>query len=372
MRAMLAFAIILLSTIGGETEPEYPTLLSGYVNDAVDSTAVFIESSIPRGDRLAVAGRKPRASAVETSLVYEEHLAVAAEGPRLPVIEDLHPDLMNGPLTVVASADPNVDAAIAADAANEAANQPSAVSMSNLCDTLYASAENNDLPVPFFANLIWQESRMKVDDVSKKGAQGIAQFMPKVAVEKGLANPFDPMQALPASAKLLRELHLQFGNLGFVAAAYNAGPNRVIAWLERRTDLPRETRNYVVKVTGLSVDAWRNMPVDGNALTFVGRLPCRSMPAYANVEQTQSAQTQSVQASLDDIGLGEPADDTALADDAPTGSITHKSDRTAERRTHKHENRKDGHEARRTDHEHGPAKREAAHKPRSPRDKKAA
>src|SRR5215831_3096059 len=66
--------------------------------------------------------------------------------------------------------------------------------------------------------------------------------MPKTAVETGLANPFDPMQAIPASARFLQRLHLQFGNLGFVAAAYNAGAHRVIEWLERRASLPRETR----------------------------------------------------------------------------------------------------------------------------------
>jgi hypothetical protein len=161
-----------------------------------------------------------------------------------------------------------------------------------LCNTLFTSAQDNDLPVPFFANLLWQESRLRVDDVSKKGAQGIAQFMPKTAVETGLANPFDPMQAIPASARFLQRLRLQFGNLGFVAAAYNAGAHRVIEWLERRASLPRETRDYVVRVTGLSVETWKTMPIDNAALTFVPRLPCRSLPAFANVEQEQMQQAE--------------------------------------------------------------------------------
>jgi hypothetical protein len=116
--------------------------------------------------------------------------------------------------------------------------------------------------------------------------------MPKTAVETGLANPFDPMQAIPASAHLLQRLRMQFGNLGFVAAAYNAGPRRVIEWLERRASLPRETRDYVVRVTGLSVEAWKTMPIDNGALTFVPRLPCRSLPAFANVEQEQMQQAE--------------------------------------------------------------------------------
>jgi hypothetical protein len=170
---------------------------------------------------------------------------------------------------------------------------PQPASVDDLCNALFTSAQDNDLPVPFFANLLWQESRLRDDIVSKKGAQGIAQFMPKVAVETGLANPFDPMQAIPASARFLQRLRLQFGNLGFVAAAYNAGAHRVIEWLERRASLPRETRDYVVRVTGLSVKTWKTVPIDNDTLTFVPRLPCRSLPAFASVEQEQMQQTES-------------------------------------------------------------------------------
>src|SRR4029077_651164 len=127
---------------------------------------------------------------------------------------------------------------------------------------LFTSALDNDLPIPFFANLLWQESRLRVDHVSKKGAQGIAQFMPKTPVETGLANPFDPMQAIPASARFLRRLRLQFGNLRRGAAAYNAGSHRVIEWREPRAVLPRETRVYFVRTTGLSVESWKTMPID--------------------------------------------------------------------------------------------------------------
>ena len=116
--------------------------------------------------------------------------------------------------------------------------------------------------------------------------------MPKVAAETGLADPFDPMQAIPASARFLQRLRLQFGNLGFVAAAYNAGAHRVIEWLVHRTSLPHETRDYVVRVTGLSVEAWRKMPIDNDALTFVPHLPCRSLPAFASVEQEHAHQSE--------------------------------------------------------------------------------
>src|ERR1700756_4510278 len=86
--------------------------------------------------------------------------------------------------------------------------------------------------------------------VSPKGAQGIAQFMPATASWHGLADPFEPVEALRHSAAYLRELLNQFGNLGLAAAAYNAGPARVGAWLLSHHGLPAETRNYVALVTG--------------------------------------------------------------------------------------------------------------------------
>ena len=81
------------------------------------------------------------------------------------------------------------------------------------------------------ARVIWQESCFDALAVSPKGAAGIAQFMPATASWHGLANPFDPIEALRHSAAYLRELLSQFGNLGLAAAAYNAGPARVSAWL---------------------------------------------------------------------------------------------------------------------------------------------
>ena len=90
----------------------------------------------------------------------------------------------------------------------------SEISKEELCDTLVSSARERQLPVSFFTNLIWQESRFDARSVSHAGAEGIAQFMPTVSKEVGLANPFDPRQAIPAAAQLLRTLMNKFGNLG--------------------------------------------------------------------------------------------------------------------------------------------------------------
>ncbi|MGY8636999.1 lytic transglycosylase domain-containing protein [Bradyrhizobium sp. 14AA] len=124
------------------------------------------------------------------------------------------------------------------------------------CHALREAAESSGIPVPFFARLLWQESRFRSDEISSAGAQGVAQFMPDTAAEVGLDDPFDPMKALPASAKFLRRLHDEFGNLGLAAAAYNAGPGRVQKWLARESELPRETRDYVRIITGTRAEDW--------------------------------------------------------------------------------------------------------------------
>ena len=124
-----------------------------------------------------------------------------------------------------------------------------------------SAARAQDLPLEFFARVIWQESRFQSDavgPVTRNGqrAQGIAQFMPGTASERRLLDPFDPVQALPKSAEFLSELRSQFGNLGLAAAAYNAGPRRVQEWLAGTGSMPQETRNYVVAITGTTVDDW--------------------------------------------------------------------------------------------------------------------
>lgn len=147
-----------------------------------------------------------------------------------------------------------------------------------ICDSLVSAATEHKLPVVFFTRLIWQESRLNPNSVSHAGAQGVAQFMPASAADRGLADPFDPVQALPASARFLRDLRREFGNWGLAAAAYNAGPGRVRNWLSRRARLPRETRDYVMKITGHSPESWVGAEPRKAVLTTPERIPCRNIP----------------------------------------------------------------------------------------------
>lgn len=130
------------------------------------------------------------------------------------------------------------------------------VSLNRVCEAIRDAAVESGIPVGFFARLLWQESNFRSEEISTAGARGIAQFMPQTAAEVGLNDPLDPLQAIPASAKFLRKLHNQFGNLGLAAAAYNAGGGRIEKWLSRRGRLPQETRAYVKIITGNRAEDW--------------------------------------------------------------------------------------------------------------------
>jgi hypothetical protein len=189
-------------------------------------------------------------------------------------------------------------------------SSPRALSRGSMCTAVAAVARANKLPIPFFANLIWQESNFDTKTISRAGAQGVAQFMPKTAVEYGLINPFEPIHALNVAGKFLRELYDQFGNLGMAAAAYNAGPRRVIAWMAKRGDLPAETRRYVLKVTGHPPEQWVGDKAKDPEVTLMpAKAPCVEV-AKAVEEQAKVVRVAKLISELAE----------ATAEDAPQGA----------------------------------------------------
>jgi hypothetical protein len=169
-------------------------------------------------------------------------------------------------------------------AQNTAENARETDTREAMCLMIESAARAQDLPLEFFARVIWQESRFQSDAIgpmTRRGqrAQGIAQFMPGTASERRLLDPFDPVQALPKSAEFLSELRGQFGNLGLAAAAYNAGPRRVQEWLAGTGNMPAETRNYVFAITGTSVDDWATAGKNGKTPDRAPTASCRQLMA---------------------------------------------------------------------------------------------
>jgi soluble lytic murein transglycosylase-like protein len=108
--------------------------------------------------------------------------------------------LANAPANAQAGATPatpdnreSAHPATASELRETSAQPPTA---DDVCRALEQSAAENALPVEFFARVIWQESRFDARAVSPKGAEGIAQFMPRTASWHGLADPFEPVEAL--------------------------------------------------------------------------------------------------------------------------------------------------------------------------------
>jgi len=94
---------------------------------------------------------------------------------------------------------------------------------------LERAASRWNVSAALLAAQLMAESGFDPAAVSPAGAQGIAQFIPSTAAAYGLADPFDPEQAIDAQAHLMSDLLGQFGSPQLALAAYNAGPGAVEA-----------------------------------------------------------------------------------------------------------------------------------------------
>ena len=73
-----------------------------------------------------------------------------------------------------------------------------------------------------------KESRLNPFAVSKRGAQGLMQLMPRTARALGVQDSFDARQNIFGGTKYLAELLTRFnGDIDMALASYNLGPNRI-------------------------------------------------------------------------------------------------------------------------------------------------
>ena len=120
------------------------------------------------------------------------------------------------------------------------------------------AAARFSLPEAWVRGVMRQESGGRQLDawgapvVSVAGAMGLMQVMPRtydiLRARYGLGpDPFEPRSNILAGTAYLKEMYDRFGAPGFLAA-YNAGPDRVSAYLAGAAGLPDETVNYVAAI----------------------------------------------------------------------------------------------------------------------------
>jgi soluble lytic murein transglycosylase-like protein len=105
--------------------------------------------------------------------------------------------------------------------------------------------------------MVMVESGFDPNAVSRTGAMGLGQLMPGTASDLAVSHPFDSMDNLYGTVKLVRsnldqykaQTGKDFDALVLSLAAYNAGPGAV----RRAGGVPayQETQNYVRKVISL-------------------------------------------------------------------------------------------------------------------------
>ena len=103
------------------------------------------------------------------------------------------------------------------------------------------------LPESFLRAVMRVESDFNPTVVSRAGAMGLMQLMPKTARSMGVSDPFDARQNIHGGARYLRILANHFkGDLVLTVAAYNAGEGAV----QKYNGIPpyKETQRYVRRV----------------------------------------------------------------------------------------------------------------------------
>lgn len=100
-----------------------------------------------------------------------------------------------------------------------------------------SAAQLHDTDAKLILAVIIVESEGNEKVVSRKGAQGLMQLMPKTARAMGAKDLKEPLQNILAGTKYLKELEANYGfsSPGEVLVAYNMGPTRARRWLLRHS-----------------------------------------------------------------------------------------------------------------------------------------
>jgi hypothetical protein len=121
------------------------------------------------------------------------------------------------------------------------------LSPADLHEMLAEAGQQHNLDEDLLASVVKAESNGNTHAVSRAGARGLMQLMPKTAAEQGVDDSFRPDENVRGGSAYLNELLVRYhDNIALALAAYNAGP----AAVDRYHGIPpyHETRVYVARV----------------------------------------------------------------------------------------------------------------------------
>lgn len=127
------------------------------------------------------------------------------------------------------------------------------------------AADRHDIDPALICAVIMAESSYNPNAVSKSGARGLMQLMPKTARALGVKDSLNPEHNINGGAKYIRQLLDRFdGNVKLALAAYNAGSR----YVKKYRGIPpfRETQNYVKKVMSYYEDYQKKMSTDNDEI----------------------------------------------------------------------------------------------------------
>ncbi|HZY74136.1 MAG TPA: lytic transglycosylase domain-containing protein [Edaphobacter sp.] len=214
VRSGWAVFALALAVCPSARAAEHVTLRNGFELNCVRREAV--------GDkvRLYLAGDAPAAS----------------DGNYLEVASD-----------AIARVETVADAIRPAAKASAATAEAAAPTHAEIREMLARSGEAHHIDTDLLASVMKAESGGRVRAVSRAGAQGLMQLMPRTAGEMGVEDAFRPEQNIAGGTAYLDALLTRYrDNIALALAAYNAGP----AAVDRYHGVPpyRETQAYVARV----------------------------------------------------------------------------------------------------------------------------
>jgi soluble lytic murein transglycosylase-like protein len=175
---------------------------------------------------------------------------LAVEGNALKLASE---QVKNAPTTEAKLAQPRILAkTIAPSAASKSQTASLQIPQSAawISDIVEQAAVRHAVDPNLVRAIVQVESNFNPHAVSRKGAIGLMQLMPRTAKSLNVSNPYDPAQNVDAGVRHFKELLDSYGgNLELSLAAYNAGVTAV----HKSGGVPHyaETRNYVRKITGI-------------------------------------------------------------------------------------------------------------------------